>query len=68
MRDIRIRVFVDVGGNRHDTAVTLPGKTLMVDVVGEAYKVLKQRFDSEAFKVTGVQLYPHWNKRNGEQR
>lgn len=64
MRDIKLRVFVKAGDVRQDHAVLLPGDTRCVDVKDKCHQKLTARLGTSSFTVTGVQLYPHWNKEN----
>jgi len=61
--NIKLRVFILIREERRDYVVALPGNT-PVSAAGEAVRdVLTSRLGTrDGFKITGVQLYPHWNK------
>jgi len=64
MRHIKLRVFIVILEERRDYVVELPGETLMVDAEDAVRDALAKRLGTrDGFKVTGVQLYPHWNAR-----
>lgn len=62
---IKLRVFIaaDAAERIQDHVIELPGETRCVDVKDAAHEVLAQRLGTVSFKVTGVNLYPHWDKR-----
>ncbi len=62
MREVKLRVFILIGDMRQDHVVSLPGETPVVDVKDAAHQALARRLGTVSFKVTGVNLYPHWNK------
>ena len=64
MKHIKLRVFILVMEERRDYVVELPGDTLMVDAEEAVRDALGKRLGTrDGFKITGVQLYPHWNQR-----
>lgn len=62
MTDIRLRVFITVAEQRSDHVVKLPGTTTVATAKDAAHKKLVGKLGTPDFKITGVQLYPHWNK------
>lgn len=64
-KKIKLRVFIaaDAAERIQDHVVELPGETPCVDVKEEAHKALARKLGTVSFKVTGVNLYPHWDKR-----
>lgn len=62
MTDIRLRVFIVMGEERSDHRVKLPGNTTVATALDAAHKKLVGKLGTPDFKITGVQLYPHWNK------
>lgn len=64
-KKIKLRVFIaaDAAKRIQDHVVELPGETRCVDVKEEVHKALARKLGTVSFKVTGVNLYPHWDKR-----
>jgi hypothetical protein len=64
MRHVKLRAFLLIREERRDYVVALPGDTLMVDAEEAVRDALGKRLRTRVgFKITGVQLYPHWNQR-----
>ena len=64
MKHIKLRVFILIRGERRDCVVELPRETPMgatEDAVRDA--LVKRLGTRDDFKISGVQLYPHWNQR-----
>lgn len=69
MQPVKLRVFILINDNRQDRVVALPGDTPVVDVREAAHAALARRLGTVSFKITGVNLYPHWSKeRDGNER
>lgn len=62
MRMIKLRVFLVMAGERTDRAVQVEGDTKVWLLRAEVERILREELGHDAFKVTGVQLYPHWNR------
>lgn len=63
--NVKLRVFTSTPGDGmlQDYAVELPGNTPVSSAQVEVKKVLLKRLGHDKFRITGVSLYPHWNKR-----
>lgn len=61
VQPVKLRVFIEAGGRRTDHVVSLPGETPCVDAKDVAHRLLTRKLNTSSFKVTGVNLYPHWN-------
>jgi hypothetical protein len=59
---IKLRAFLLTGGERKDRVVLVDGNTKMWLLREEVERILKEDMGHDAFKLTGVQLYPHWNR------
>lgn len=64
MRMIKLRVFLILAGERCDRVVEVDGNTKVWLTAEEVARILKGVLGHDAFKVTGVQLYPHWRGRD----
>jgi len=62
MRSVRLRVFVVVAGERRDHVVELPGETPVAQAREAVEAEMARRLGTTSFEVTGVNLYPHWNR------
>ena len=69
MRAVKLRVFITRDGEgRQDHVVELPGETPVAEVREAAHAALARRLAGQ-FKVTGVNLYPHWKREeHGDER
>lgn len=61
-REVKLRVFAEVAGERRDYVVSLPGETPVVDAAEAASAALSRRLGVKV-AVTGVNLHPHWDSR-----
>lgn len=61
-RNVMLRVFVVVAGERSDCVVALPGETPVAAVREAVDDEMVRRLGTTSFRVTGVNLYPHWNR------
>lgn len=64
MRMIKLRVFLILSGERRDRVVEVDGNTKVWMMSNEVRRILKDVLGHDDFKVTGVQLYPHWRGRD----
>lgn len=60
MRMIRLRVFLILAGERTDRVVEVDGNTKVWMMAEEVACILRETLMHDDFKVTNIQLYPHW--------